>query len=39
MRRFFSDDFGAEFAAESLLTWTMAHKGFDTIWSQLQKLF
>ena len=39
MRRFFSDDFGAEFAAESLLTWAMAHKDFDTIWSQLKKLF
>ena len=39
MRRFISDDFGAEFAAESLLTWTMAHKDFDTIWSQLRKLF
>ena len=39
MRRFFSDDFGAEFAAESLLTWAMARKDFDTIWSQLRKLF
>ena len=39
MRRFFSDDFGAEFAAESLLTWAMARKDFETIWSQLGKLF
>ena len=39
MRRFFSDDFGAEFAAESLLTWAMARKDFDNIWSQLRKLF
>lgn len=39
MRRFASDDFGAEFAAESLLTWTMTGEDFDTIWGQLQKLF
>ena len=38
LRRFFSDDFGAEFAAESLLIWTMSGKDFNTIWGQLRKL-
>ena len=39
LRRFTDDDFGAEFAAESLLTWSMAGKEFDVIWEKLCKLF
>ena len=39
LRRFCEEDFGAEFAAESLLTWTMSGKDFDEIWHQLRRLF
>lgn len=39
LRRFCDSDFAAEFAAESLLVWTMAGKSFDEIYGILGKLF
>ena len=39
VRRFCGDDFTAEFAAEALLTWTMAERTFDEIYALLKKLF
>ena len=39
VRKFCSDDFSAEFIAESLLTWTMAGKSFDDLYGMIEKLF
>ena len=39
LRKFCSSDFAAEFAAEALLTWTMAGKPFDQIYGIVGKLF
>lgn len=39
LRRFCDDDFTAEFAAEALLTWTMAGRSFDELHGILRKLF
>lgn len=39
LRKFCENDFAAEFAAESLLTWTMASKDFDELFGMLEKLF
>ena len=39
LRKFCDSDFAAQFIAESLLTWSMAGKSFDTIYEMLQKLF
>lgn len=39
LRRFCTDDFTAQFIAESLLTWTMAGEDFDTIHNLIVKLF
>ncbi len=36
--RFYPSDFAAEFAAEALLTWSMAGKTFHEIWGQLSPL-
>ena len=38
LRRFSSDDFTAQFIAESLLTWTMAGKPFNEIYGIIEKL-
>ena len=37
--KFCDDAFAAEFAAEALLTWTMAGKGVEAIYRLLEKLF
>ncbi len=37
LRPFCADDFTADFAAEALLTWTMAGKSFDELFAVLQK--
>ena len=37
--RFCGSEFGAEFVAESLLTWTMNGKQFDEIYGMIKKLF
>ena len=39
LRKFCDSDFTAQFIAESLLTWSMAGKSFDTIYEILKKLF
>ena len=39
LRKFCDSDFSAQFVAESLLTWSMAGKSFDTIYEILKKLF
>lgn len=39
LRRFCSNDFTAQFIAESLLIWTVAGKNFDEIYSIIDKLF
>lgn len=39
LRKFCKDDFVPEFAAEALLTWTMAGKSFEEIYGVLRKLF
>ena len=39
LRKFCTDDFTAEFIAESLLTWTIAGRPFEEICSILEKLF
>ena len=39
IRKFCDSDFAAEFAAEALLTWTMAGKTFDEIYGMLEKVF
>ena len=39
LRKFCGDDFQAQFASESLLTWSMAGKSFDEIYAILKKLF
>ncbi|MBQ3533491.1 MAG: TetR/AcrR family transcriptional regulator [Oscillospiraceae bacterium] len=39
LRQFCRDDFSADFAAESLLSWTMAGQSFDALWSVLQRIF
>lgn len=39
LRKFCGGDFTSEFIAESLLTWTMAGKPFEEIYSMIQKLF
>ena len=39
LRPFCHDDFAAEFAAEGLLTWTMAGRPFDQIWTVMGRLF
>ena len=38
LRRFCSSDFAADFLAEALLTWTMAGKPFEELYSMLEKL-
>ena len=39
LRKFCVSDFAADFLAEALLTWTMAHRPFDEIYGILEKLF
>ena len=39
LRKFCAGEFAADFIAESLLTWTMARKEFDEIYSMIEKLF
>ena len=39
LRKFCSDDFTADFLAESLLTWTMSGKPFDAIYGVIKNLF
>ena len=39
LRKFCAGDFAAEFVAEALLTWTVAGKSFDEIYSMIGKLF
>lgn len=39
LRKFCKSDFAAEFAAEALLTWTMAGKPFDEIYGIMKTLF
>ena len=39
LRRFCDSDFAAEFAAEALLTWSMAGKSFEEIYGMIGKLF
>lgn len=39
LRKFCSSDFASDFIAEALLTWTMAGKTFDEIYSMIGKLF
>lgn len=39
LRRFCAGDFAAEFAAEALLTWTMAGKTFDELFAVLKGVF
>ena len=39
LRRFCSDDFTAQFIAESLLIWTMAGKSADALYRIVEKLF
>lgn len=39
LRKFCESDFASEFVAEALLTWTMARKSFDEIYSMIGKLF
>ena len=39
VRKFCSSDFAAEFAAEALLTWTMAGTPFDEIYGMMEKVF
>lgn len=39
LRRFCSNDFTAQFIAESLLIWTVAGKSFDEIYGIIDKLF
>ena len=39
LRKFCVSDFTADFAAEALLTWTMAGKSFDDIFGMIEKLF
>ena len=38
LRKFCSDDFTAEFAAEALLTWTMAGKEFEELYVIIHKI-
>ncbi len=39
LRKFCDSDFGAEFAAEALLTWTMAGTEFEALYEIIEKLF
>jgi len=39
LRKFCTSDYGAEFIAEALLTWTMAGQSFDEIYGMIGKLF
>lgn len=39
LRKFSRDDFTAEFAAEAILTWTVAGKGFEELNDVLSRLF
>ena len=39
LRKFCGDDFTAEFLAEAMLTWTMAGKPFEDLYSILAKHF
>ena len=39
LRKFCESDFAAEFISESLLTWSMAGKSFDEIYSITEKIF
>lgn len=39
VRKFCASDFGADFIAESLLTWSMSGKTFDEIYGMIEKLF
>ena len=39
LRKFCGSDFASEFIAEALLTWTMADKTFDEIYSMIGKVF
>lgn len=39
LKKFCAGDFAPEFIAESLLTWTMAGKGFEEIYGMIDKLF
>ena len=38
IRKFCRDDFTAEFIAEALLTWTVAGRGFEEIYTLIEKL-
>ena len=39
LRKFCKSDFTAEFLAEALLTWTMAGKSFDELYTMIEPLF
>ena len=39
LRKFVQSDFAADFAAEALLTWTMAGKPFDEIYGMIDRIF
>lgn len=39
LRKFCSDDFAADFAAEALLTWTVTGTDFDKLYGMIEKLF
>ena len=39
LRKFCHSDFAAQFISEAILTWTMAGKAFDEIYSMMEKLF
>ena len=39
LRPYCADDFTADFAAEALLTWTMAGIEFDELYGMIRKLF
>ena len=39
LRKFCESDFAADFAAEALLTWTMAGTGFEELYGMIEKLF
>lgn len=38
LRKFCNDDFTAEFAAEALLTWTMAGKEFEELYTLIERI-
>ena len=39
LRKFCPSDFAAQFISEAIITWTMAGKAFDEIYSMMEKLF